>query len=67
MGGMCAVSALCALWVGFRGAGASSRVLYFGPDGCRASNGVGFAVDKAKGEQLSESQVDSLFAYVAME
>jgi hypothetical protein len=68
MGGMCAVSALCALWVGLRGAGASSGVLHFGPERCRPSSaGGGFVVDKAEGEQLFESQVDSLFTHVAME
>ena len=68
MGGMCAISALCAIRVGLRGVGDGFRVLDFGPEGCRPSSaGGGFPVDEAEGVQLSESEVDSLFAYVAME
>ena len=64
MGGMCA---LCAIWASFRGAGAGFGVLHFGPEGCRPSLADGGSpIDKAEGDQLSESQVNSLFAYVAV-
>jgi hypothetical protein len=67
MGGSCALSALCAIRVGFGGIGAGFRFLYFGTEGCGPSRpGGGFPVDKAEARELFESEVDSLFAYVAM-
>ena len=37
MGGSCALSALCAIRVGFGRIGAGFRFLYFGPEGCGPS------------------------------
>jgi hypothetical protein len=52
MGGMCALSALSAIWVSFWGVGAGFRVLDFGPEGCGPSSaGGGSPVDKAEGHQ----------------
>jgi hypothetical protein len=64
---VCALSALCAVWVGFGGVRAGFRLLCFGPETCGPSSaGGGFPVDKAEFQQLFESEVDSFFAYVAM-
>ena len=38
---MCAISALCAIWVGLRDVGAGCRVLHFGPEGCWPSSAGG--------------------------
>jgi hypothetical protein len=44
------------------------RMLDFGPEGCGTSpSGGGFAIDEAEGHQLLESEVDPLFAYMAIE
>jgi hypothetical protein len=65
---VCALSALYALWVSFWGVGAGFRVLGFGPEGCGPSSAGGDSpVDKAEAKQLFESQVDVLFAYMAIE
>jgi hypothetical protein len=74
---VCALSALCALWVevcalsairvGFGGIGAAFPVFVLWPRELRTVlAGGGFPVDKAEARELFESEVDSLFAYVAM-
>jgi hypothetical protein len=64
---VCALSALCAIRVGFVGVGGGLGLLCFGPETCGPSRARGgFPVDKAKFQQLLESEVDSFFAYVAM-
>ena len=64
---VCALSALCVIWVGFGGVRAGFRFLCFGPETCGPSSaGGGFPVGKAEFEQLFESEVDSFLAYVAM-
>jgi hypothetical protein len=64
---VCALSALCAIRVGFGGIGAGFPVLYFDSEGCGPSwPGGGSPVDKAEAQELFESEVDSLFADVAM-
>jgi hypothetical protein len=63
-GKVCALCALCAVRV----RAANFRVVDFGPEGCRSSpSGCGSAIDEAEGHELFESQVDAVFAYMAVE
>jgi hypothetical protein len=63
-GKVCALSALCA--ISLRGDG--FRAFDFGPEGCGPSPADGgFAIDEAEGHQLFQSEVDALFAYMAIE
>ena len=75
---VCALSALCALWVEVCALSALSAliprggdlwVLDFGPEGCGPSplSGGGCVLDEAEGFQLFESEVDALLAYMAVE
>jgi hypothetical protein len=78
---VCALSALCALWVevcalsalsaisaGFAGGRAGFGILWPGPEGCGPSSpGGGSPVDQAEFQQLLESKIDSFFADMAME
>jgi hypothetical protein len=62
-GKVCALSALCAISL----RGDECRVSDFAPEGCGPSaSGGGSAIDEAEGHQLLESEVDALFAYMAI-